>query len=308
MKKIRKVLICGLGAIGSIYATALKRCPDIELKILVDSNRYHKYQNSPIIFNGVEQSFDYILPETTNYIPELIIIATKNNALDKIIPNIKNFVGKETLILSLLNGLKSEEVIAQTYGKDRVIDSYYIGHTSTRKDRTVTHDGIYKTVFGDPNNNALTDRVESIKHLFDKANIPYEIPMDMLYSKWWKFLVNVGYNQASVLLNAPYKDFQKNEKVNNIAINLMQEAALIAKAEGVKNTEQFIPEILEVIKNMLPETKTSMLQDIEAKRETEIDVFAGYILELAKKHNIETPYNKIAYEIIKAMDSKLNQR
>ena len=46
----------------------------------------------------------------------------------------------------------------------------------------------------------------------------------------------------------------------------MQEAVLIAQAEGVKNTEKLIPEVLEVIKTMLPETKTSMLQDIEAKK------------------------------------------
>ena len=56
---------------------------------------------------------------------------------------------------------------------------------------------------------------------------------------------------------------------------------------------------------MRPETKTSMLQDVEAKRETEIDSFAGYIIELANKHNIDTPYNKIVYDIIKAIDAKI---
>ncbi len=75
-------------------------------------------------------------------------------------------------------------------------------------------------------------------NFFDKTGIPYLIPEDMQYAMWWKFLVNVGYNQASALLGASYGDFQRKEKVNDIAIKLMQEAVLIAQAEGVKNTEK----------------------------------------------------------------------
>ena len=47
-----------------------------------------------------------------------------------------------------------------------------------------------------------------------------------------------------------------------------------------------------------------MLQDIDAKRETEVDAFSGYVLELGRKYNIDTPFNKVAYSIIKAMDER----
>lgn len=303
-KKIKNVLICGLGAIGSIYATIIKDNNITNLKILVDENRLNKYKTTPLIFNGKPYVFDYTTPDNNDYKADLIIIATKNNTLKEVLKNIKNFVIEDTLIISLLNGLKSEELIAKEFGKEKIIDSYYIGHTSTRTNRQIIHDGIYKTVFGEKNNTTLTSRVLKVKDFLEKNHIPFEIPIDMEYSKWWKFLVNIGYNQASVIFNAPYKDFQQNEAVNNFAIQLMKEAASIAKAENVKNTEKFIPEILDVIKGMRPETKTSMLQDVEAKRETEIDSFAGYIIELANKHNIDTPYNKIVYDIIKAIDTK----
>lgn len=304
MSNIKKIIICGLGAVGSIYATTLSKNNDIDLKILVDNERLIKYKNTPLLFNNEEYKFDYITPEAKSFSADLIIVATKNNNLDEVIKNIKNFITENTLILSLLNGLQSEEKLATTYGKEKVVDSYYIGHTSTRTGREIIHDGIYKTVFGEPTNEMYSTRVLKIKELFENTNIPYEIPTDMNYAKWWKFLVNVGYNQASAILNANYGDFQQNEEINDFAIKLMEEARLIAKAEGVKNTEKFIPEILEVIKNMLPETRTSMLQDVDAKRTTEIDAFAGYIIKLAKIHNIETPYNNMAYKIIKAIDSK----
>lgn len=305
MNNIKNILICGLGAIGSIYATTFNSYKDIKLKILVDKKRLIKYKNTPLIFNEKKYDFDYITPDCNDFKADLIIISTKNNHLEEVINNIKNFVYENTLILSLLNGLQSEELIAKAYGNEKIIDSYYIGHTSTRLGRKIIHDGVYKTVFGEENNSIHSKRILKIKQLFEKTNIPYEIPVDMKYSKWWKYLVNVGYNQASAILNASYGDFQKCNEINDFAINLMQEATLIAQAEGVKNTENIIPEILEVISKMLPETRTSMLQDIDAKRETEIEAFAGYILKLAKKHNINTPYNEMSYKIIKALDSKL---
>ena len=304
MKSIKKVLICGLGAIGSIYAVKISRNKDVELKILVDKTRIEKYKKQPLVFNNEEYSFDYILPQTNDFVADLVIIATKNNALDDAIKNIRNFVDKDTILISLLNGLKSEDVLSKIYGPSNVLYSYYIGHTSTRIDRNIIHDNIYKTVFGEKHNNVYSKNVVLLKDFFEKVSINYEIPEDMDYSRWWKFLVNVGYNQASAVLNASYGDFQNSEKVNQIAIELMKETVCVAKAEGVKNTDKLIPEVLDVIKTMLPETRTSMLQDVDAKRSTEVDIFAGYVSELGKKHNIPTPYNNIFLEIIKAIDEK----
>ncbi len=301
MKKINNVLLCGLGAIGSIYAVKISQNKESKLSVLVDEARLIRYKNSPLVFNGQEYSFNYITKDSS-FVADLIIIATKNNQLPNVIDSIKNFVGRDTIILSLLNGLKSEDILSDVFGKDKVLYSYYIGHTSTRIGRNVTHDDVYKTVFGENDNSQYSDNVLVVKNFFDKVGVKYEIPVDMEYSKWWKFLVNVGYNQASAVLNASYGDFQKSEATNDIAINLMKEAADVAKAVGVKNTNKLIPEVLQVIATMLPETRTSMLQDIDAKRQTEVDVFAGYVSELGKKYGISTPYNDMFFKIIKAMD------
>lgn len=302
MKEINNVLLCGLGAIGSIYAVKISKYDNNLLSVLVDKPRLKFYDENPLTFNNKTYKFNYITPEKDDYKADLIIVATKNNALGEVIKNIKNFVGKNTVILSLLNGLKSEDIIASEFGDDKVLYSYYIGHTSTREGRNVYHDDVYKTVFGERDNTVLSENTLAVKSFFEKVKINYEIPVDMDYSRWWKFLVNVGYNQASAVLRLPYGDFQRSEKVNQIAVKLMEEACAIAKAEGVKNTEKLIPEVLDVIAKMIPETRTSMLQDIDAGRTTEVDVFAGYVKELGKKHCVLTPYNDIFLELISAID------
>ena len=86
----------------------------------------------------------------------------------------------------------------------------------------------------------------------------------------------------------------------------MQECVEIAKAEGVQNTETLIPETINLIRGMIPDGKTSMLQDVEAGRKTEVDIFAGTIVKLGLKHNIPTPYNKILMEMIEIIHENQN--
>ena len=113
-REIKNILVCGLGAVGSIYADKIQKfCPD-NLKILVDEARLKRYEQNPIIFNGRELKFNYILPAEKNFKADLILIATKFDGLSEVINNIKNFVGENTIIMSLLNGVTSEEVIAKT--------------------------------------------------------------------------------------------------------------------------------------------------------------------------------------------------
>lgn len=304
MNEIKNVIICGLGAIGTIYATKISETKDINLKILLDNERIKKYKTQPTIFNGKEYVFEYITEDYPPNEADLVILATKSNGLQDALESIKKFVNEKTVILSLLNGIESEEEIEAVFGEESFLYSYYIGHTSTRQGRIITHDDVYKTVFGEKNNTILTNKVKRVKDFFEKTNIKYEIPEDMDYARWWKFLVNIGYNQASAVLNSNYGAFQQSKKVNDLAIKLMEEAAAIAKAEGVKNTEKMIPEVLSVIETMRPEARTSMLQDIDNKRQSEVGIFAGYVSELGKKYGVKTPYNDMFYEIIKAMDEK----
>lgn len=298
MKKIENVMLCGLGAIGTIYAVKLFEV--CNFKLILDEQRKISYEKNPVVFNG--QTYKFSTAEKGDT-ADLIIIATKNNGFSGAVDSISKYINDSTLILSLLNGIESEEVLKEKYSAQNVPYAYFVGHTSTRNNRNVVHDGAGKIVFGEKNNKMLSENILKIKELFDRAQVDYEIPEDMDYSRWYKFMINVGTNQASAVLEAPYKLFQTSAPAMDFAKNLMKEALILANLEGVKHTENMLQEAVDTIMTMLPDAQTSMLQDILAKRKTEVDIFSGTILKLAKKHNIETPYNKIVYEIIKAKES-----
>ena len=303
MKEIEKVLICGIGAVGSIYANIISSYDKNCLKVLVDKNRYDKYIKTPKIFNGKELALNYILPDEKNYKADLIIIATKFDGLKDTIKNIENFVKYDTIILSLLNGITSEELIAQKYDWKHIPHAYFIGHSAMRQGNIITHDGTGLIVFGikDPRKTDIND-ITLLKNYFDKAGISYKIPKDIYRSLWLKYMLNVSTNQPSAIFRMTFGQMQTNQKFRKYIKNIMQEVLNIAKACGVNNTESMIKEAFESFDKMIPEGKTSMLQDVEAGRKTELEIFGTTMVKLGEKYNIPTPYNKMLKEMIEIID------
>ena len=293
---MEKVIICGLGAVGLTYACKLKNF--CELKILADETRIKRYQQNKPKLNGEEIDFAYVMP-TESFTADLIIIATKDSGLDDAIEYIKNFVGENTIILSLLNGVSSEEKIAKVYGKEKILYSYFIGHSAVRVGSSVTQDGVGKIVFGGDDKN--TKRLENF---FKKCNINYEIPEDIIYSLWLKFGLNIYLNQSSAIMGLTMGDMKRNPYFANFAKKLIAETKLIAQKSGVENLENFESDALNALNLMCDEGKTSMYQDILAKRKTEVDIFAGEILRSGKEYGVSTPYNEFVYDMIKILENK----
>ena len=295
MNEIKNVLICGIGAVGSIYADKIYKFSPDNLKILVDKERLERYSKSPMVFNGKELKFDYVLPENSDFKADLIIIATKFDGLHSAIQNIKNFIKEDTVILSLLNGVTSEAIIAKEYGWNKLLLSYFIGHSAMREGRFITQDGVGKIVFGSKDSDKTNET--RVKNYFDKVGIDYQIPEDMLHALWLKYMMNVSTNQPSALLRMTFGEMNANDKFIELAKKLMQEVQAVAKAEGVKNTDIMIDEAMYALSKMIPDGKTSMFQDVLAGRKTEVEMFAGTMIEFGKKHNIPVPYNKFMYEM-----------
>ena len=293
---MKKVIICGLGAVGLTFGTKLNKCKEIDLKVLVDKVRLEKYAKNRPIFNGEEQAFQYILPEQAKETADLIIIATKFTGLESAISYIKGFVGGNTKIISLINGISSEEIISAVYPDAKVLKSYFIGHSAVRVDNKVTQDGIGEIVFeGD----------ETVEKIFKLSGINYSIPENIDYSMWLKYSLNILCNQVSAILKMTFGEMKSNKEFTIIAKKIIAEVRKIAESKGVKHCEHLEEDAFCALNRMCDDGKTSMLQDILAKRPTEVEIFAGEIIRLGEKNGIDTPYNRVLYDLIKIEEERI---
>lgn len=294
---IKNVLICGLGAVGMTFACKIQKALPECLKVLVDIERLKRYSQNPPKMNGEEKFFDYVLPYETDYKADLVIIATKMDGLDAALANLRNFVGENTIILPILNGIEAEEKVAEVYGWDKVLYGYFIGHSAMRVGNSVVQDGVGKIVFGGAS-------AASVAEFFSRVGIDFDNPENIKYAKWLKFSLNVVSNQSSCILKMTFGDMQKSERFQEFARNIVREVMELARLEGVEGWENLEEDFIKALFMMSEDGKTSMWQDVEAGKKTELEIFAGTVLKLGAKHGVPTPYNQVMYEMIRIIEEK----
>jgi len=302
MKKIENISVIGVGAIGSAYTSKLYDMDPKCVKVIADRERAGRYVREGIFINDRLYKFNYVHPEEKCDPADLILIAVKYHNLKQTIKDIRNHVGKDTIIMPLLNGISSEEIIGAEYGMDKVLYALCVGIDAVRVQNNIQFSSYGQIQFGEKNNKAYSERVEAVKDIFDRANIEYSIPEDMIRAIWWKFMVNVGVNQASAVLRAPYWVFQEIKEAHQFMESAMKEVVTLSQKIGINLKEDDMAQFVKTLKSLSPTGKTSMLQDVEAGRKTEVEMFSGTVCDLGKKYGVLTPVNEALFQMIRTIE------
>lgn len=302
MNKIERVSLIGLGAIGATYASKIHDMNPKQLSIIVDKTRFKKYNEKGLNVNGKPYDFNYVLPEEQVEYADLILVSVKYHDLFNAIESMKNHVGPDTVIIPLLNGISSEEIIGEAYGMEKILYAYCVAIDAVRSDNNITYTNMGEIVFGEEKNKEYSHKVKLVEAFFNRAGISYKIPADMLKALWWKFMVNVGLNQTSAVLDAPYRVFQEIKEAQDLMESVMMEVVLLSQKMGIGLEKEDVKGFYQPLSTLSPEGKTSMHQDIEAKRKTEIEMLAGTVCELGKKYGVDTPINESLFKMIRTLE------
>lgn len=304
MPPIQSIAIQGAGALGGAYGAMLDGAPELKPMFVARGARAARLAREGLIVNGRPLRLPVARPEDAPGPVDLILVALKEYHLEAALPDLAPLVGDETTLLSVMNGLESEEVIGACYGREKLLLTVAVGIDALREGNRISYRSPGRLIFGEARNDTISPRVRRVQDVFATAGIPYETPADMPRALWWKFMVNVGMNQASAVLGAPYGVFQTSEDVRALMESLMQEVIALAKAARVNLSPEDIADWLAILPTLSPEGKTSMLQDIEAGRPTEVEMFAGKVVSLGRELGIATPVNAALRRIIRVLEAR----
>ncbi|NLC42993.1 MAG: ketopantoate reductase family protein [Clostridiales bacterium] len=330
-----KIGIIGAGSLGILYGHKLTKAYGKEnVLFLADEERCLKYKETEFICNGERSDFQFVSTgrsisktenegtdeeiealnvsikscnescnEQANHIYlDLLIFAVKSMGLAAAIEEAKPFVSENTVILSLLNGITSEEQIGAVFGKKHMLYSVALGMDPIRKGYQISFQNIGKIVFGSRYGNQVDD-VRLVSKVLEKADIPYDISDDIMYVLWKKLMLNTGVNQVIAVYASTYGGMQQEGEIRTKMIEAMREVVEVSKHEGVNLTEEDIRENVALLDTMNPEGMPSMRQDTKAGKKTEVELFSGTICRLGRKYNIPTPVNDFFYEKIREMEA-----
>lgn len=302
MPPIETISIMGAGAMGAFYASKFSDMDENCISLMASGERYERLKKDGIVVNNKQYLLPVIKPDDRVPPADLVIVAVKNHHLQDAIQDMENRIGEKTVIISVMNGIDSEEQIGAVYGMDKVLYAVAVGIDALREGNAMTYTTQGKLFFGEARNTVLSERVKRIQSLFDRAGIVYETPDDMIRILWWKFMINVGINQTSAVMRAPYGVFQISKEAREVMDSAMREVIAIAEAAKIRISDDDIENWYSFLSQLSPDGKTSMLQDVEAKRKTEVEMFSGKMVELGKSYGVPTPVNQTLYRIIKVVE------
>ena len=305
--KIEKVTLIGLGAMGVFFAPRISEKLGAGFRILADGARKERLEHKGVTVNQINYRFPIITPDLEGDPADLIIIAVKGYDLPQALKDIKNQVGEHTIILSVLNGVESEKQVAEVYGAGHVLYSY-MRISIVMKDGKTEFDPEKGSVhFGEERNDGthLSEKVLAVKELFDSCGIGYKIDEDMVKGLWFKFMCNVGENMTCAMFGVPFGAFQKSADANYFRHAAMHEVINVANRLGIGLGQSDIDRQEHTIGRIPYQNKPSTLQDLEAGKRTEVDMFAGTVVRLGKELGVETPVCELFWHGIHLIEDKI---
>lgn len=298
-----KISIVGMGALGLLYAYISQKNLGFEnVEFVMDKKRAEKNRRIDFMVNGETIKFK-ITEEENATESDLVIVAVKSTGLESAISVIKKLVGEKTAIISVLNGISSEDFLARTFGYEKIVHCVAQGMDAIKFTNEMKFTKMGNLHIGITKDEKI-ETLNKVKEIFETAKIPYIIEDDIMFRIWSKFMLNVGLNQTCMAYSAIYSQVLGDKKLFNIFTGLMQEVIKIANAKGVNLTENDLNKYVEITKTLVPTGTPSMGQDRILKRKSEVELFSGTVIKIADECGIDVPLNKMIYEKIKKIESE----
>ena len=232
---------------------------------------------------------------------DLLVVFVHYQYLEAAVRNALPMIDDHTMIMCLQNGLGNYDESAKVVPEERItIGNTAFGATPVAPGH-VKHTGVGVTNMGSLK--APMEKVEAVAEALRSSGLEVSVHENVMNTIWHKLVANVAINGMSALLETKNGFVNGNQYAHEAARMLVEEAIRVANACGCTlDHDAELEHAYEVSRNT-DETISSMVQDVQHHRETEIRIITGAVCRLGREHNIPTPCNDLLLQLVLAKQS-----
>ncbi len=301
-----KITVVGPGALGTLVAARLARCPH-EVWILDHHRpRAERLLKNGLRVEGLHGSFSAKVRTTTDSRDiadsAFVFLCVKSFDTERTVRGLAPLHRGAAKLLSFQNGIGNLQIIEECIEHERIIAGVTAQAAYLKKVGLVHHAGEGPTVIGQENGRVLGP-VREASRLLQDAGIPTKTTRDIRGALWSKLIINVGINALSALTRLKNGALGKDEHARIIMRLAVSEAVKVAKRKRIKLQYDDPIQKVEAVCAATADNKSSMLQDILKKSPTEIDFINGAIVRYGKSLGVKTPVNELLTQLITILQS-----
>lgn len=300
-------ILGGAGATGAVIGAPLARYGlDVTL---VDSNRAAVDAINAHGLQITEKAGDHkSIPVRATCDPtlvgvvDLVIVLVKCYQTVAAVRSALPMIHKQTAVLSLQNGWGNAEAIASVVDAKQVLAGVTYHSATTLGPGHIRHTAHGETLLGEPAGN-VSVRVQQIVDLLQMAGLPVTASADIRTTIWEKLALNCAVLPTAALLRFQTHLLSEHEGARSLMQALLQETVAVAQAQQIPLTFAERWEAILSLTQRAVGAKPSMLQDVEAHRQTEIDVINGAVVAAGQRLDLATPHNQTIVWLVKALEA-----
>jgi 2-dehydropantoate 2-reductase len=293
-----RVLILGGGAVGS-YIGARLMSVGADVFFIVRGARLEDLSAKGLVVRSPLGDFTGAVNAGSappqGFLPDVAIVACKAPALDGALQAIAPYVGPETRLLPLLNGLSHLEELRQRLPEKPVLGGLVHGALTLRGDGVVEHLSPFLSLVCGPTMSSADPIADSFVDLLQRAGVDARVSGNIQQDMWNKFVFLTTLAGATCLMRASIGDIVATRDGEGVVTGLLAECLAVAEAEGFAPDETSMSAYRRTLTERGSSLTSSMLRDVLSKRRTEADHILGDMLRRARRFGIETPVLKIAH-------------
>ncbi|MBN1417938.1 MAG: ketopantoate reductase family protein [Planctomycetes bacterium] len=305
-----RILVYGCGAIGSVFGGMLAQAGNEVFAVgwppHMDAIRRRGLRITGIWGDRLVESLQPVSSlEAGGF--DAILISTKAYETEAAARAVAPFAGPQTIVVSLQNGLGNLEAIEHQLGTARAVGGRVIFGAAIQRPGAVEVTVYGGEVLLGSRNPGSQESIERLAAEFTRAGIPTRFVEDIDAPIWGKVLYNAALNPLGALLEVPYGVLGEHGSTRALMEEIIVEAFGVAAACGVHLPWEDPGAYVEHFwRDLLPPTadhRSSMLQDLEGGRRTEIDALNGAVVRLGAKRAAPAPVNAVMANLIRAAEA-----
>jgi 2-dehydropantoate 2-reductase len=302
-----RVAVVGAGAMGCLYGGHLAEA-GVEVS-LVDVWREHvdAINAKGLHIAGISGDRDVHVPATTK--PEtvgevdLVLLFVKSYDTAQAVKGSGPLIGGDTKVLTLQNGLGNLEAISEAVGAGRVLGGTTSHGSTLVGPGEIRHAGVGPTVIGALETGSRST-AEKVADTFNGASLRTRVSDDVRGDIWGKVLVNLGINALTALTGLRNGQLLEAPELRRLMRIAVEEGVKVAEADGVDlGSLDHVAHVYDVAA-ATGANRSSMLQDVDRGRRTEIDALNGAVVGLGEKLRVETPLNRALTALVKGLEHR----
>jgi 2-dehydropantoate 2-reductase len=309
-----KIAVIGAGAMGSVIGGLLAKAGNDVVLVDVWKEAVDSINGGGLKIEDKNGNVDTIKVHATQPSPwpspggrgdatvDLLLVFVKCYHTESAVREALPMIGPNTIVLSLQNGWGNGPRIARIVGEEKLLLGVCYHSATVAGPGHVLHVGKGMTFMGELNGK-MTERLARVAKTFNEAGIEVTTTPTVLKEIWSKLALNVCTLPTSALLHFYAPQLVQHEAMLGLMRSLLREVIAVAKAQDIAlDFEERWDAITGLLKRCAPNAKSSMLQDVEKGRITEIDVINGAIVEAGQRLGIATQYNDAMVQLIKSLE------